>query len=81
VVGLARADGALELRAVGGLRVGSRARVGEVRELVLERHVVGVHAVSERDLVALQDAGDHLEIDVDDVTLHASLVTDFGPPW
>src|SRR3954451_4908368 len=64
-----RLDGALELRAVGGLRARVRARtgVGHVRERGLVRDVVGVDAVTQRHLVALQRARDDLQVDVDHV--------------
>src|SRR4051794_13725759 len=57
--------GALELR------VEPAVRCRHVRERVPERDVVGIHAVSEGQLVALEEATDHAERDVGDVIRQA----------
>ena len=57
----------LELRAVSSVRVRTRLRRRHVRERGSGTAVVLVDAVPERHLVALQGAGDDLELDVDDV--------------
>src|SRR5439155_25199378 len=49
------------------LRVETRIRLHQVRELVRERLVVLVHSVAQRDVVADQRASDDTQLDVGDV--------------
>ncbi len=66
------------LEPVGGIRVEPRVRSGQVRELGQERLVVSVHPVAERHLVADQESGDHLELDVDHVVHRPPAVREAG---
>src|SRR4051794_36858055 len=60
------------------LRVESAVRRRDVWERGQERDVVLVDAVSERDLVALQEPGDDAELDVRDVVTEAASVGEPG---
>ncbi len=51
---------------------------GQVRERGQERLVVLVHAVAERHLVVLQEAGHDLQLDVHDVVAEATAVREPG---
>src|SRR3954471_8730287 len=56
------------------LRVEAAVRRGDVRERVPERHVVGVDAIAQGQLVALQEAADDAQRDVGHVVAQATAV-------